>query len=484
MDRAAIGIGLLAVMLALGCSGDDDTGGNTPGGDAGPDGDGSLSSGGPGSSGDGSGTAAGTGAGAANGGSGTAGAQSGASDGGLVGDGGSAMGGSGSGSQPLTDAGSSNPTPVVTPTPEDEELETVSGCAGVYNPDQLLKLSLELAAGDWNTVLADTSYSVVVEAQMQCEDEPPLTVGVRRKRSGGNQKVGLKIDINAIVPGQEWYGLKKLSLENGVSSGDNTDGADVGAYLAEYLSWRMMVLSGAVTSRAAFVQVEINGEPLGVYVDVEQPDKRFLEARLGDDSGWLYKKSGGVDDGLKTNELSSEQNPYEEYFCFWASGKGCAIPSASELLAELPERLDIPQFLRVGAVNAFIANGDGPLFKDNNYYYYDYASGPRVYLPWDLDTTMNDDPGVYMGGGGGGGTSDFDAVLFMHWRDDYTAIVQELLDEKLTRDVIDDELDRAVRVAGEALDDDSYVSGSTADAAESLDAYWTQRLADIQAELQ
>ena len=39
-------------------------------------------------------------------------------------------------------------------------------------------------------------------------------------------------------------------------------------------------------------------------------------------------------------------------------------------------------------------------------------------------------------------------------------------------------------VAGEALDDDPYVSGSTADAAESLADYWTQRLADIQAELQ
>jgi hypothetical protein len=390
---------------------------------------------------------------------------------------------SGSGAEPVDDSGV-DPTPVVTPTPEDAELETASGCAGVYNPEQMLRLSLELSAGDWNTVLTDTTYSEVVEAQLQCEDEPPLTVGVRRKRSGGNQKVGLKIDFNAIVPGQEWYGLKKLSLENGVSSGDNEDGAEIRAYLAEYLSWRMMVLSGAVTSRAAFVSLEVNGEPIGVYVDVEQVDKRFLDARLGDDSGWLYKKSGGINDGLKTNEQSGEANPYEDYFCFWASGNGCDLPSGSELQAELPERLDIPQFLRVGAVNALIANTDGPLFKDNNYYYYDYASGPRVYLPWDLDTTLNDDPGVYMGGGGGGGSSDFDAVLFMYWRDDYTAIVQGLIETELTQDVIDDELDRAVRVAGEALDDDPYVSGTTADAAESLGDYWTQRLADVEAELQ
>jgi hypothetical protein len=394
-----------------------------------------------------------------------------------------AGGGSGS-SAATTDAGVPILPPVTTPTPADAELATASGCAGVYNPDQLLTLSFEVAPGDWATVLADTSYSILVPAQMQCEDEPPLTVAMRRKRSGGRQKVGLKIDVNELVAGQEWYGLKKLSLENGVSSGDEEDGAEIRAYVAEYLSWRMMVLSGTIASRAAFVTLRVNGESLGVYVDVEQVDKRFLDARLRDDTGWLYKKSGGIDDGLKTHELDGVANPFEAYFCFWASGNTCPLPGSAELLAELPQQLDIPQFLRFGAVNALIANTDGPLFKDNNYYHYDYASGPRVYMPWDLDTTMKDSPSVFMGGGGGGGSSDFNAVLFMHWRDDYALIVQELVADTITQAVVDSELDRALSVAGEAFDADPYVTGTTADAVESLSQYWTQRLSDVQAELQ
>jgi len=40
------------------------------------------------------------------------------------------------------------------------------------------------------------------------------------------------------------------------------------------------------------------------------------------------------------------------------------------LLAELPAQLDISQFMRFGAANTYIANTDGPLFKDNNWYYY------------------------------------------------------------------------------------------------------------------
>jgi spore coat protein CotH len=373
--------------------------------------------------------------------------------------------------------------PVFTPPLSDAELATSSGCAGVFNPDQLLTLALGIDPGDFSRVLADTTYSIVAPAQMQCEGEAPLTVGVRRKRSGGRQKVGFKLDMNAFVPGHEWYGLKKLSLENGVSEGDTEDGAEVRAYVGEYLAWRLMVLSGAISSRATFMALEVNGESLGVYVNVEQVDKRFLQERLGDDSGWLYKKSGGVNDGLKTNELGAGDNPFEGYFCFWASGNGCPLPSAEALATDLPARLNIAQFLRFGAVNALIGNTDGPLFKDNNYYFYDYASGPRAYIPWDLDTAMKDSPSVYSGGGGGGGTSSFDAVLFTHWRDDYTAMVDQLLDDHFTLAAIQAELDRVLLVAGAAFDQDPFVTGTAADAVTSLEQYWSGRLSDVRVEV-
>jgi hypothetical protein len=375
------------------------------------------------------------------------------------------------------------PVAVLTPTPLDSELTTATGCMGVYNPDQILTLSFAMDSGDFAAVLADTTYALMVPAQMQCEDELPLTVGIRRKRSGGHMKVGFKVDINEFVSGQKWYDLRKLSLENGVSEGSNEDGADVREYLSEYLAWRLMVLSGAASGRAAFVKVEINGEPLGVYVNVEQVDKRFLRTRFGDDSGWLYKKSGGVNDGLKTNELAGgADNPYNDYFCFWESGNNaCAIPSAESLATDLPVHLDIPQFLRFGAVNAFIANADGPLFKDNNYYYYDYATGPRVYIPWDLDSAMKENGSVLAGGSGARGA--FDAVLFTNWRDDYIAILKELLTVQLTADAIESELARALLTAGAAFDEDPYVTGTLGGAVDSLRAYWAERLPTIAAEL-
>ena len=114
---------------------------------------------------------------------------------------------------------------------------------------------------------------------------------MRHKRSGGTDKPGLKVDFDAFGE-QTHFSLKKLSLENGVSSGSET--AAPSDAVAEYLAWRLMVRSGAISSRAAFARVFVNGELIGVYVNVEQVDKRFLRSRGKDDEGWLFKLSGGM----------------------------------------------------------------------------------------------------------------------------------------------------------------------------------------------
>ncbi len=159
------------------------------------------------------------------------------------------------------------------PTPSDSELETAEGCPGVFNPGQLLDYELTLSPGDWQTVLGDTTNALYVPATLLC-GTTSLEVGVRRKRSGEIDKPGLKIDINQFIPGQEYFGLRKLSFESGIGEG-GTQGS-VESVLSEYLAWRLVQLSGTMGSRASLVRLTVNGDALGVYVNVEQPDKRFL----------------------------------------------------------------------------------------------------------------------------------------------------------------------------------------------------------------
>ncbi len=363
------------------------------------------------------------------------------------------------------------------------ELDRGTGCAGVFNPDQLLDYELTLPAVDWEALLGDDSYSLYFEAEFRCGEEPPLLVGVQRKRSAGAQKVGLKLDVNRVVDAQTFHGLKKLSFENGRSSGGDADDGAVRDVLSEYFAWRMMQRGGALASRATFARVRVNGGSPMVYVNVERIDKVFLADRLGENEGWLYKKSGGEGDGLKTHETDGIANPHEAAFCFWIRGGGCAIPSDETLRDTLPAMLDIQGLLRFGALNALIANTDGLLFKDNNYYYYDRVAGGRVYFPWDLDTALSTDVDV-LAGGVPGGTTLFTDVLFSNWREDYVALLRDAVETDLTQAVADAELARALAVAGAALNDDPYASGSAEEASAALGAFWADRLATVSAALQ
>ena len=353
-----------------------------------------------------------------------------------------------------------------------DDLDVATGCAGVYNPDQLLDFHLTMAAGDWSTVRSDSTNSVYAPADLRCGDGPTISVGVRRKRSGSAIKPGLKVDINHYVAGQAFHGLKKLSWENGISEGGDT--GETGDVMSEYLAWRLMAVSGAITGRAAFIRVHVNGELLGVYVSVEQVDKSFLKRFVGNDSGWLWKYSGSDGDGQKTNE--GTEDPFMADLCY-LERNGCAIPSDAQLAEELPGKLDIQQILTVGAVNALVANTDSPLLKFNNYIFYNWT-GPRLYFPWDLDTVMKSDYDVFTGSVSGGSTVFLD-VLFSNWEQDYDDIFTELLAGPLTLSAIEAEIDRAVEVAGDALEADPHMGGGATSAATGLSSWWSSRHASV-----
>jgi hypothetical protein len=362
----------------------------------------------------------------------------------------------------------------------EDSLATAPGCAGVFNPDQILDLHLTMAASDWTAVVNDATNADYRNATFRCNGEPelPFQVSVRKKRSGSVEgKPGLKIDFNRVLPGSDWHTLKKLSMENGISEGSASGSAR--DLLTEYLAWRLMVRSGAYSSRAAFARLFVNEKYVGTYVNVEQVDRRFLRSRLGDDTGWLYKHSGSANDGYKTN--STQSNPYEHYMCFFEKNpNNCTTPSAAEMETYLPQHLDIDQMLRFGGINAIVANTDAPLVKDNNYYWYDSA-GPRLYIPWDLDTVMKNSMPLF----GGSGTTLYTDVLFTHWEDDYDVLLTGLLEGPLALAEIKSELDRALSVAGPALSADPTLAGqSVANEVSDLKAWWTTRHGQLTSELQ
>ena len=263
-------------------------------------------------------------------------------------------------------------------------------CGDLYDPFQVLDFYVTMSLSDWEALRLSCPGGYCGErphdyfpAQFRCEDGPIIDVGIRRKNGlaepseDNPQKPPLKIDINEFIPEQTYMGKLKLSLENGQSD----------VLISEGLAWLFYRQAGIVAGRAAWANVYVNGDYKGLYVNVEQIDKAYLTDNGIDEGGFLFK----VED-QRTRE--GESSPFA--FNWYPFDHPHAPPeeaTPADWHDQAASLVDIRQLLTLGAVENFVANTDAAFDKGTNYWYYDWAvfpqgRQPRLYLGWDLDTTM------------------------------------------------------------------------------------------------
>jgi len=276
------------------------------------------------------------------------------------------------------------------------------GWPEIYDPLQLRTLNLEMSDADWQTIQHDETFDIEVPTMLWLDEEAPILVAIRRKSSDalsnapGFLKVSYKIDINELVSGQNWHGLRAISLDNG-------DDENV---VSEGLAWYLhRVASGPEgygydAGLASWVRLIINGVNTGVYVSAEQRDKRFLENRglWIEDETWLYEVED-INGDPEMDEGGPDDSPLFQALCYspFASPSSCPTPDPATLAAVLPPVINMRGLLSLAAVDAFSANPDAIFTHGKNFYFVDYLSGQqRLYLPWDLDSAL----------GGGGGNQD------------------------------------------------------------------------------
>lgn len=362
---------------------------------------------------------------------------------------------------------------------------------GIFDVFTMHTLNLSMNGNDWQTVQNDSSLSIEVPALFWTGNEAPITVTVRRKSATaltgaqGFKKVSLKIDVNALVSGQSWHGLKKLSLENG-------DDQDV---VTEGLAWAMHRLAAADPryhydgGLAAWVHLIINGVDTGVYVNVEQRDKQFLRNRGLYTSGetWLWKVSGVHSPELK---VGSGNSPTFVALCYppfqGDATATCPTPDPAALAAQLPTYVNMDGMLTVGAVTAFVAGADALFPKAKNFYFADFLNSPlRMYLAWDLDSVMggrsvNFD--IYTGGNGSPSSRTYQQILLTNptFRAQYSQIMNDLICGPLSEASIVALIDGVEPIisAAVAADPNNQI-GSPAGHFQSIRDWVGQRIANV-----
>lgn len=275
--------------------------------------------------------------------------------------------------------------------------------AALYDRNQVLRIAIAMDEADWDALRQQTRHSLDVIGET-CNVKPaecPYTyfladvfidgvlvpdVGVRKKGFFGSlsdEKPSLKIDISAHDPAQRFDGVEHLTLNNNL--GDPSQ-------IKQCLGYELFARAGLPAPRCNFAVVEVNGDPLGTYTNVEPIKKAFLRRHFASAAGNLYEgalsdfRPGWVDTfERKTHESDPDRTDLPMMVEALASDTDLSMPSLEALV-------DLPRFYDFWAMEILLMHGDGYARNTNNFFLYgDPSTGRFSFIPWGIDVILAPD---------------------------------------------------------------------------------------------
>jgi hypothetical protein len=274
--------------------------------------------------------------------------------------------------------------------------------AALFASDHLVEIEIEMAEADWDELRTQTrSLFDILGGNCLAEPFPsPFTffggavtvdgtrfeeTGVRKKGFLGSLddvRPSLKIKFDEYVPDQEYLGLSRLTLNNARQDP---------SFAHQCLSYGLFRVAGVPAPRCNFARVTVNGEELGLYVNVESVDKSFLERHFADPEGNLYEGTlSDFRDGWtgtfekKTNEMDPDRSDLDLLVTAGEAADG-------ELKAALEAQMDLDGFYTFWATELMTSHWDGYAQNTNNFFVYRDPSTQRFsFMPWGTDGAFQD----------------------------------------------------------------------------------------------
>ena len=224
-------------------------------------------------------------------------------------------------------------------------------------------------------------------------------VGVRLRGNTSRTaaKKSVKISFNTFEAGRKFQGVEKLNL-----NGEHNDPSIVRSKLA----WDICKWNNIPAARANHVRLYVNSIYAGLYINVEHIDEEFIQKRMQDDTGNLFKCLYPADLHYKGSDpelykevifdrrayqlkTNTEQDDYSKLAEFIDILNN---ETAEDFECELERIFDVDNYLKMIAVDVLTANWDGPIVNKNNFYlYFDPCTERFTYIPYDLDNTFGID---------------------------------------------------------------------------------------------
>jgi spore coat protein CotH len=282
----------------------------------------------------------------------------------------------------------------------------------LFEPGHVVEISLEIAPGDWDALRRQTRnwWDIVAVEGGQCMVEPipkPFTwfpasvvvdgerrddVGVRKKGFLGSlddERPALKVRFDDYDPDQTLRGLERLTLNNAVQ--DPT-------FLKQCLAFQVFEKAGLRVPWCNYAHVTVNGRDLGLYVNVESMDRRFLRRSFDEDGGDLWEgefsdfRAGWIDTFELKGRVPGDDQARADRSRLREVQLALDAPSG-RLQDRLGELIDFEGFMAFWATEKVLEHWDGYANQTNNFFVYDDpGSGRMVFMPWGTDQIAVADP--------------------------------------------------------------------------------------------
>jgi hypothetical protein len=204
-------------------------------------------------------------------------------------------------------------------------------------------------------------------------------IRLRGESSRGYPKKSYKVNF---PPEARYNGRDKLNLIS-----EWTDAT----FCREYLAYDLYRRAGLPAPEANFIRLFVNDKYLGLYLDVEQMDQRFL-ARNGFDPGSIVLKASENGTMLLPGEVEAhlwerETGDPADFRALSALIDWLSWVSDETFYESLDRKFDRAMLARAIAVNSLLGN--------TSTYYHNYylirpggQTGRWIYTPWDVDYTF------------------------------------------------------------------------------------------------
>jgi Ca2+-binding EF-hand superfamily protein len=286
------------------------------------------------------------------------------------------------------------------------------GTENLFDPHVLRTLFLEFEDADWEAELAEFhNTDVEVPATVIVDGKKLSNVGVtfRGMSSYGMVPAGSKRSFNLsvdMVDGkQRLLGYKTLNLLNA-----HEDPSLMSTVLYSHIARKHIP-----APKANFVNVVVNGESWGLYVNTQQFNKEFLAENYANAKGTRWKVRGSpgggggleyfgdnIEDYKRRYQMKTDESD-KAWKAFINLCKVLNETPPDQLEAALKPTLNIDETLWFLALDVALINNDGYWVRASDFSIYLDGKGIFHIIPHDMNEAFHGAMGGPGGGGPGGG---------------------------------------------------------------------------------